>query len=1264
MDTKNIAPNSPINGARFLELLTTVSLDQVLRFEFRNSPAQKWEIMVLSQNDGRKYHCNFCNVVQWGEKNLFSHLSGKKHNALLISIPQLQIRIKTPGAPKQAAGNNNKINSPSISKNPNTKYNNQIGNNADKPAAGNSALKPQPSPKITANTSEKVAQQEATSPASGGAGGNNQANKTLQSPGMKKVPNLANTNKNTGGSNNPGQKAQPQIGPQSQAGKPNPQQKALFQPQRAQPQQKAQTPQKTPQDQTKPPQGQQRAQQGQIGGQPSNSKHVPNIVKNPLATKISCVPLANLIGTPKKPISNDDNDVIIIDEDQPAEGDKNLAGPKTHEPNQVGPNQGASKEAALNQASTKQAALNQASTKQAALNQASTKQAALNQTSTKQAASNQPLTKQATPNQGTSTQNQGGQKYPMANEAGPNKKPSPPRQAGTRYPVPVQRLPNKNAVGPARGVAAEKVTPSLYGGPTISRPSPSHAGTLNKPRAFTFDSNSHQDEIMKLVGVEYVLKIARSLNDLNIRYLCCLCDITVNEQSMHNHLLGYNHRLKYFDKHYPTAMRQYRQYVSNVPESDVCKIMIPIFDKLALAIETHHGRKTPLQCYEHFFNKDRQSLISKAFNRWHASEKVGPSFTHVVDSQEVDELIKKAQSNTHCVMNMENPNQYMYQPQDPNFDVGFQNMRVPSSAPSSTVDDETHKRMVENFLRDTRQSSADNQKSRSSKRSRSKSPNQRKRVATYPMKNKLWNLDRWSVSPLRDGDIWQAYRHMVDMKVRELNTSFVTYKSDPEQHPNYQTEWQMFWKRRKDELILAGVNHRSYNFQNEWIHFFNNRLEELYDQDIENIKVKCRERLCLPMTNNELSNKKYHVNVSEPLAAPIMNNNPANKANKDVQKMSVDEEPAAPPNVIHVLRLLTALEDYLGSLGPFITEMLAKALQIQKLYPEQIHSLTLTTENCAILETAKEKFTGLLISQIYDPTKERALKKAISDTELLLEVAHKYNNPKDTSALPIIEKQTPQIVNRIQHNVEKPLDKTELAAKLASSLVSQGKTSINREELQKILQAYTMIEQKKRQDVVDSPIRLGNELPSNSGNHLPSISENRPSSTSGNNLSSNFGNHLSGNSGNHLPRGSGNYSSNFSRNSVATVRSTISNTISNDSLLAQHSDRNLNVANNASNATSMYTGQDYSSNVARFNNQNTNNIANTTSAFSADRGPFGYGVLSSSSSYKSGQFGTGTSAMNPTSSVLRHDFTKSSLFNFNTNLNPTYKSTNTSRRNF
>uniref|UniRef100_B3P6R7 GG12285 n=2 Tax=Drosophila erecta TaxID=7220 RepID=B3P6R7_DROER len=812
----------------------------------------------------------------------------------------------------------------------------------------------------------------------------------------------------------------------------------------------------------------------------------PDIVKNPLTTKISCVPLAKLINSTPEP----ENDVIIIEE-LPKEAAKPSETPKNLIPVQ-----------------------------------------ATNQNST--IAAKKPTNIAAHPVRLTTT--------------------------------------NKVVVRPTY------VAPTDY---PAARP------------GGTFESRS-QSHVMGLVGVEYVLKIVRNLADKNARYQCCLCEITADEQSMHNHLLGYNHRLKYFDKHFPTAMRLYRQYVSQVPESEVCKIMMPIFDKLAHAIETHHGRKSAHLCYEHVYSKDRQSLFSQVYNRKHSSEKFGPSFTHVVDAKEVEELINRVRNNVQPLMNIENPNPYYVPPYVPHY-VGYQN--VPEKNTQPPVDDETHKRMVDNFLRDTRHSSGDVHKSRNPKRnrSRSNSPDQRKRVTH----KRHWNVERRSVSPLRDGDLWQAYRHMVDHKVRELNMSFDTYKSDPEQHPNYQAEWQMFWKRRKDELILAGINHRTYNFQNEWIHFFNARIEELYNQDIENIKIKCRERLCLPMTNNELADEKYYVHLGKTDEPDLRKPEPRN----ELQKMMVDEENLVvePPNVIHVLRLLTALEDYLGSLGPFVTEMLVKALQTQKINPENVHSSILTAENCAILETVKEKFTGLLISQIYDPAKERALKRAINDTELLLRSASKLNHSKDNAQ----HAEQPDMANKKPYSHDKPLDKTELAAKLASSLMSQGKTSINREELQKILQVYTMIEQKKRQDVPSSSSSI-NLLPSTSTNLIP-------------------------------------------------------NSNSNGNLLTQHSSRNLNIASNAkqpNNPTSMHTGQNYSGNVARFNNQQSTNLASTftSNAYPTDRGFGGSGGFNS-------QVGSALPAINP-SSVLRNDLTTSSLFNFNTNLNPSYNNPNRRNPNF
>ncbi|XP_039490207.1 uncharacterized protein LOC120450977 [Drosophila santomea] len=1174
MNTKNIE-NKPMDGTKFLDMLSTISLEEILQFEFRLNPTSKWETLITPSPPLRKYNCNICHVVQFGDKNLFGHLSGKKHNVAMTAEQQLQFRNKPIGAPQKPVSkgpntiaNNNKNstspvvkNLPTPNKNSPNKNNTNTNTTVVKQAAGNEVAKAQPpqkkTPAIGANTpniaSPKAANNQTT--AKNIQGNNPNTKKNIQgtnsniqkNAAVNNAPNLKNTfanstpiKKNTG-NNTPVQKNISVIGASAQK-RPNPNPGNI-------PAKKANmnaanatntANKKTPQPATAT------ANKSQNSGGPATKTTVGNTTSQQPAN----------VQTQKQPQAQ--------------------TKPPVPNPNPA-------------QTQTKQQAT-KAVQNAKSNNKTSNPDLVKNPLATK--ISCVPLAKLI--NSAPEPDND-----VIVIDELPKEAAKPPETP--KNPIPVQTTTPNSTIAPKTpaNIAAPPVRPA-----TINKVvKPTYVAPKDYPAAKTggtFESRS-QNHVMGLVGVEYVLKIVRNLADKNARYQCCLCEITADEQSMHNHLLGYNHRLKYFDKHFPTAMRLYRQYVSQVPESEVCKIMMPIFDKLAHAIETHHGRKSAHLCYDHVYSKDRQSLFSQVYNRKHSSEKIGPSFTHVVDAKEVDELIKKVRNNVQPLMNVENPNPYYVPPYVPHY-VGYQN--VPEKNTEPPIDDETHKRMVDNFLRDTRQSSGDAQKSRNPKRNRSRSisPDERKRVAH----KRHWNVERRSVSPLRDGDIWQAYRHMVDLKVRELNVSFDTYKSDPEQHPNYQAEWQMFWKRRKDELIQAGINHRTYNFQNEWIHFFNARIEELYNQDIENIKIKCRERLCLPMTNNELADEKYHVHLGksdEPdLRKPETRNEP--------QKMSVDVEPSVvePPNVIHVLRLLTALENYLGSLGSFVTDMLVKALQTQKIYPEKVHTSILTAENCAILETVKEKFTGLLISQIYEPAKERALKRAINDTELLLQSASKINNSKDNAQR--VEK--PEMANKSQYSPDKPLDKTELAAKLASSLVSQGKTSINREELQKILQVYTMIEQKKRHEIPSSGSSL-NTVPSTSTNLIP-------------------------------------------------------NSNNNGNLLTQHTSRNLNIANNPiakqpNNPTSMlYTGQNYSGNVARFNNQQqSTNIANTfnSNAYPTDRGFGGSGV---SGGYNS-QFGSALPAINP-SSVLRNDLTTSSLFNFNTNLNPSYNNLNRRNPNF
>ncbi|XP_030246450.1 uncharacterized protein CG7065 [Drosophila navojoa] len=585
-------------------------------------------------------------------------------------------------------------------------------------------------------------------------------------------------------------------------------------------------------------------------------------------------------------------------------------------------------------------------------------------------------------------------------------------------------------------------------------------------------SNSTITEIFGLLGVEYVIKIMKNLNDGTANYYCTLCNITTDEKTMNNHIQSYTHRLTYCEKHFPTALRQYRQYISHIPEHHIFKILPSILEKLAKAIEKYHGRETIYPCYEYSFSKNKQHIISTVLNRKHASEMLGPAFTHVVDLKEVELLIENSSNykypaektttiNNDDLLNTFNP--YNHKIINQNVEANYAHQPFNENYRVETIDDETHKRMVDMFLRETRQNqrSCSKQSSGTFKRSRSRSNSyDRKRIRSNRFIISQWNVERKSLSPLRDDDVWQAYRHLVDQNVRDLNTKYDLYISDPEEHPMYREEWQNFWKRRKDELIATGINHRSYNYQNEWIPFFNSRLEELYNRDIENIKTKCRERLCLPMTNDDLLNSKYHVQTPE---------NPL-KCDESIKSddVTIYNKSKSNVNIIHVLRLLTALEGHLGSLGPSITELLAKALQICKLNPAKANTLLLTSENCAILETAKEKFTGLLLSKILDPTQERALRKAINATEELLKhsttLQLELEANKTEHNMNLLENKPPsRLTANVLYTNQDRLDTTELASKLATSLISQGKTSINQEQLKQMVQFYSIMEKRKQE---------------------------------------------------------------------------------------------------------------------------------------------------------------------------------------------------------
>lgn len=92
-----------------------------------------------------------------------------------------------------------------------------------------------------------------------------------------------------------------------------------------------------------------------------------------------------------------------------------------------------------------------------------------------------------------------------------------------------------------------------------------------------------------------------------------------------------------------------------------------------------------------------------------------------------------------------------------------------------------------------------------------------------------------------------------------------------------------------------------------------------------------------------------------------------------------------PLTVVSVLRMLSAVEEHLGSLGPKALNLLSKALAMEMVQPNAADDLLLNDDNCVFLETTKEKLKGILIAEVLDdPQKVRVVKKVITNIAAII----------------------------------------------------------------------------------------------------------------------------------------------------------------------------------------------------------------------------------------------------------------------------------------
>nr|XP_012140365.1 PREDICTED: uncharacterized protein CG7065-like isoform X2 [Megachile rotundata] len=403
-----------------------------------------------------------------------------------------------------------------------------------------------------------------------------------------------------------------------------------------------------------------------------------------------------------------------------------------------------------------------------------------------------------------------------------------------------------------------------------------------------------------------------------------------------------------------------------------------------------------------------------------------------------------------------------------------------------------------------------------------------------------------SPEPLRERDKWDKYREQIRRAEETLDRALKFHEKNPEKHPSYPDEWKKFWNRRYKELQAEGKDPSKHDFKPEWIEFWNKRMREIHNEQLQQRKEEIRKRLELPedkppekwipSSRRERSPPKrsrhrvdsddeveyvgtktiksdyydrhearereyayssymrgrgsvyrssYYTRGLPPRTRPIHYATPYPV--KDKSPSPIPEEVLTEDlEVVGLLRLLTALEGQLGSLGPKIVSLLSKALAAEKAKPNSAEELLYDEEVSVLFETVKEKLKGQLFAGMIEKMAITPTKTAIQNIAQLLHKASESKKKmeeekkkkreleaaRSTSYVPrTVYPRSVEIITPVikSEPVSVPgvgtVDKVAIAQQIAAALVAQGRSNVSQEELETLINAVVgMAEASKNSD--------------------------------------------------------------------------------------------------------------------------------------------------------------------------------------------------------
>lgn len=156
---------------------------------------------------------------------------------------------------------------------------------------------------------------------------------------------------------------------------------------------------------------------------------------------------------------------------------------------------------------------------------------------------------------------------------------------------------------------------------------------MSEEKELFLNLDKNTDE--SFIGLEYLVELQQY--DTEPRYHCVLCDKYGDPRTIIIHMTSTAHRMKYFDKHYPTMMKELGELRY---DKEARVAVIKVLEEVSSAVEKYHGRMQPVVVDENRYKENRLQFLQQIIAGKHYSEFMGPSFVQLADKKKIANITR------------------------------------------------------------------------------------------------------------------------------------------------------------------------------------------------------------------------------------------------------------------------------------------------------------------------------------------------------------------------------------------------------------------------------------------------------------------------------------------------------------------------------------------------------------------------------------------------------------------------------------------------